>query len=253
MEINEYAAGTPCWIDLGCDDIGRAASFYSALFGWNVSEPIPEAGGYRLASLRDRQVAGLGPQMNPGPPFWATYIRTDDTEETLDKVREAGGTVVMDTTEVMDQGIMGIFHDNQGAVCSLWQPMAHRGSGLANEHGSLTWNELSARDVDAAMAFYPAVFGWIADVKDDGEMPYTEWQLDGRTIAGMAGMMPEVPESAHPHWSVCFAVDDCDDAVAKVSELGGSIQTSPTDIPPGRFAVVRDDQGAEFAVMKLAL
>jgi hypothetical protein len=55
-----------------------------------------------------------------------------------------------------------------------------------------------------------------------------------------------------PHWLVYFAVSDCDATVDKAKELGGAVFVPPTDIPPGRFAVLADPQGAMLAVMKLA-
>ena len=59
---------------------------------------------------------------------------------------------------------------------------------------------------------------------------------------------PEVP----PHWSVCFAVADCDAAVAKARTLGATITMEPMDMPIGRFAAVIDPQGASFTVMQPA-
>ena len=44
---------------------------------------------------------------------------------------------------------------------------------------------------------------------------------------------------------------DADAAVAKVAELGGSVMMGPTDIEPGRFAVVADPSGAVFSVIAL--
>ena len=54
-----------------------------------------------------------------------------------------------------------------------------------------------------------------------------------------------------PSWSVYFAVEDCDAAVAKLQQLGGQPYMGPVDIEPGRFAVVADAQGAVFHVMDL--
>jgi uncharacterized protein len=50
---------------------------------------------------------------------------------------------------------------------------------------------------------------------------------------------------------VYFAVDDADRAAARVGELGGSVMMGPTDIEPGRFAVVADPAGAVFGVLEL--
>ena len=51
---------------------------------------------------------------------------------------------------------------------------------------------------------------------------------------------------------VYFAVDDCDAAATTVAELGGEVCVAPTDIAPGRFAVVADPQGATFSVIALS-
>ena len=57
--------------------------------------------------------------------------------------------------------------------------------------------------------------------------------------------------SAPPHWLPYFAVDDCDASMAQIQELGGQVFTGPMDIPPGRFAVVGDPEGAAFAIIAL--
>ena len=88
-----WPPGTPCWVDLGVADIGKAKAFYTGLFGWDVQDGPPEAGGYRICTLRGRPVAGLGPQMNPGPPVWATYVNTADADAVADRVTAHGGQV----------------------------------------------------------------------------------------------------------------------------------------------------------------
>jgi predicted enzyme related to lactoylglutathione lyase len=50
---------------------------------------------------------------------------------------------------------------------------------------------------------------------------------------------------------VYFAVDDTDDAVAKVKDHGGSVFVEPMDIGVGRLAAVTDPQGAVFSVIDL--
>ena len=60
-------------------------------------------------------------------------------------------------------------------------------------------------------------------------------------------------ESAPPYWMTYFAVDDCDATAAKSKGLGGSLIVPPTEIPNvGRFAVIRDPQGAVFSVITLS-
>lgn len=249
-ERDLYAPGTPSWVDLGTPDPGAAAAFYAALFGWDIEEGPPEAGGYRMCMLRGRPVAGLGPQQSEGmPPWWTTYISVSSADETAAAISENGGHVLVAPMDVMDVGRMAVASDPAGAMFSIWQPKSHHGAGIVNEPGTFCWNELTTRQPVSEVAFYTAVFGWEA-VQSGGPMPYVEFHLHDTSVAGMMEMSdgsfpPEMPDS----WSVYFAVADCDAAAAKVAELGGSVIMDPTDIPPGRFAVCSDPQGATFQIM----
>jgi uncharacterized protein len=254
-ERTSYTPGTPSWVDLGSPDLDAAVEFYGALFGWDVHEAgDPEqTGGYRMAYLSDKPVAGMMPLMQEGqPPAWTTYVSVEDADATAAAVREAGGSVIAEPMDVMDVGRMAVFADPAGAVFSIWQPRAHPGAGLVNEPGAFTWNELNTRDPDAAKAFYSAVFGWEIAEHEMGEMgTYVEWKQGEDPMGGMMDMRGRVPDEVPPHWLTYFAVEDTDATVEKVKELGGGVAFGPIDIPAGRFAVVHDPHGAMFAVIKM--
>lgn len=251
-ERDGYAPGTPGWVDIGTDVEG-AKAFYGALFGWTAQDagPPEQSGGYGFFLKDGRMVAGYGPQQTPGRPFWTTYVVVGDADEAAKRVEQAGGTVVMSPTDVMTQGRMAVFSDPQGAFISAWQPGEHRGAQLVNEPGALCWNELQTRDPEAAKAFYTVVFDWEAVTHTGGPVPYTEFKVDGDSVAGMMPMPPMIPRGVPPHWLVYFAVDDTDAAVNRAGELGGSVQMPPMDVPVGRFSVLTDAQGATFAVIRL--
>ena len=252
MEMETYENGVPSWVELGAPDPTAAGAFYAGLFGWTVNPGPPEAGGYIVAELNGRSVAGIGSQQNPAPPVWATYINVDDADATAAAITAAGGTVMMPPTDVMDVGRMAIFTDPVGAVCGLWQPGTHTGAGIVNEPGAYSWSELVTTDIPASKAFYGAVFGWDGDTMGgDGPGAYTEWKLGGRPIGGMMAKPPTMPEHVPPHWGVYFAVADTDASVARATELGGSVLMAPMDIEPGRFAVLADPAGASFNVIAM--
>lgn len=252
MEIDGYEAGVPSWVDIGVPDKQAAADFYGALFGWEAPEGPPEAGGYRVATIRGRAVAGIGDQQNPGHPVWATYIAVPDADEAVAKVLAAGGQVLLPAMDVLDVGRMAVFADPQGAVFSVWQAGTHPGAELVNEPGTWSWAELITNDVEAAKGFYGDVFGWTTDPKGDGPVPeYTEWQVSGRSVGGMMEKPPTMPAEIPPHWGVYFAVADADAAAERVQELGGQVHVPPTDIEPGRFAAVADPLGGVFYVIAL--
>jgi len=252
MEVDTYENGLPYWVDLGVPDPKKAAQFYSQLFGWDVQEGPPEAGGYAIAHLRGEAVAGLGPQQNPGPPVWMTYVNVDSADDTVEKVKKAGGMAFMEPFDVMDVGRMAVTADPAGAVIGLWQAKAFPGAGIVNEVGAYSWSELITTDLPGAKKYYKAVFGWDADTHG-GEGPggYTEWKVQGKAIGGMMLKPDMMPAEVPPFWGVYFTVIDTDAAVNQVQELGGSLMMPPMDVEPGRFAVVADDQGASFNVITM--
>jgi len=260
--VTAYPSGTPCWADLSTPDARVSSAFYGGLFGWDMrSTPGSDASAYAFFvpagtpadDAASRVVAGLMPLASEAqPPGWNTYVSVTDADATAALVIEAGGQVLVPPLDVDGQGRMVMFADDQGAMIGAWQPKAFRGAGLANEPGSICWSELACRDTAAAERFYGRVFGWQADTSQMGPMTYTEWRLGGRPVAGMAHMDEDWPEGIAPHWMVHFAVADCDAAAARTEELGGQVRVPPTDVPPGRFAVVSDPAGAVFTIIKLA-
>ena len=246
MERDKYAAGTPSWADLGSPDIDASVAFYSALFGWEVAEPHPDAGGYRIAHLRGRTVAGIGPQMGP-MSAWTTYLATDDVDATVAAIQENGGTVMMGPMDVMDQGRMAIAMDSEGAAFGVWQAGAHTGAQLVSEAGAMGWNEVWTRNPDLPKAFYPAVFGYTMDSES---MPgYTMWLVDGQMVGGCMAMPPDIPDRVPPHWALYFVVGDVDAEAARIPELGGMVVTPPFDVPGvGRIAFVHGPAHESFGL-----
>lgn len=254
-ERTSYTPGTPCWVDLATPDIEASASFYGEVLGWEVPE-LPnsaEMGGYRRAKKNGADVAGVMPLMQEGqPPAWSTYVSVEDADATAAAVADAGGSVVAEPMDVMDLGRMAVFTDPTGAFFGIWQPGTFHGAELVNEPGTVGWNELSTRDTAAAKQFYGSVFGWGYDDEPSPRVgTYTIWKAGEAMVGGMLdinalGMPAEIPSN----WLVYFGVEDADAAVEKVQSGGGSVMNGPIDIPVGRFAVVADQFGAAFAVMR---
>jgi predicted enzyme related to lactoylglutathione lyase len=251
MDKDKYAPGEPCWIDCGTD-VKKATAFYSALFGWKVDDLGPDAGGYCMATLDGKPVAGFGPQQNPGPPFWSVYFATHSANHTAEKVKESGGSVLMEPMDVMEAGRMAVLTDPLGAAFSVWEPNQMHGFGKVDEPGTFCWPELVTTDLTASASFYREVFGWTDKRGDDPSMEYVEYQLGVTSVAGMMPKTPDMPAEAPPFWTIYFAVEDTDATLAKVAELGGATVAGPMDVPVGRFAVCADTAGAMFCVIRFA-
>jgi len=256
MEMEKYDNGVPSWVDVQSKDLPRARSFYADLFGWDIEEGPPETGGYSIATLGGKQVAGLGPQMNPeAPSLWMTYVNVDDSDDVAAKVKASGGTAIVEPMDIMTAGRMAVYADPAGAVFGTWQPNEHLGAQLVNEPGALCWNELMTTDLEGSKTFYNKVFGWGEEThtpEEGGGMGgYTEWKLGGRSIGGMMAKPDNVPAEVPPNWTAYFAVSDTDAVVAKAESLGGTVLMPAMDIEPGRFAVLADPTGAVFNVITM--
>jgi predicted enzyme related to lactoylglutathione lyase len=275
-ERDGYIPGVPCWIDTSQPDPDAAVDFYSGLFGWEFEDVMPpdSPGKYFVARLRGLDAAAVGsiPEAAPPMAMWNTYIWVESADDTASKVRDAGGTVLMEPFDVMKAGRMAVFADPEGAMFCAWQAGEHRGARLVNEHGSVNFNGLGTRDAEGAKRFYGSVFGWTTLALGGGAQM---WTLPGygdylsrdnpdlRKLTAEAGApeefvdvvasinpIPDNEPDTPPHWSVTFAVDDADAIATKASELGGEVIAPPFDAPWVRMTVIRDPQGATFIASK---
>jgi predicted enzyme related to lactoylglutathione lyase len=270
-ERDGYIPGVPCWVDTSQPDPRAALPFYRDLFGWEFENTMPEGseGQYFMGRIRGGDVAAIGsiPEGAPSMATWNTYVWVDSADETADRVRRAGGAVVMEPFDVMHAGRMAVLADTEGVTFNVWQAMDHKGATVVNEHGSLNFNGLVTRNPEGAEAFYGEVFGWKTLVLPGNLM----WTLPGygdHLEARNPGLRQQMAQMGAPegfidvvatlnpiadddsetpaHWSVTFAADNADAAAARASELGGEVVAGPFDAPWTRLAVIKDPQGATF-------
>ena len=266
-----YIPGVHCWIDTSQPDPEASLPFYSGLFGWEFEDAMPDGSDakYFIARIRGGDVAAVGsiPEGAPQLAMWNTYIWVDNADDTASAVRDAGGAVLMDAFDVFDAGRMAVLADPDGAVFCAWQPKNHKGATVVNEPGSLNFNNLATRDVEAAKAFYGAVFGWETLPLPAGVF----WTLPGygdhleERSPGLREQMAQMgapdgfidvvavlnpiagdDSATPPSWNVTFAVDDAVAAMSAARELGGDVLAGPIEAPWTRFAVIKDPQGATF-------
>lgn len=259
-EVTKHKPGTFSWADLATPDPAAAKHFYGEVFGWkSEDQPMPQGGTYALARVNGKDVAGIAgmlpDQQTKGiPPYWNPYATVENVDESTKKATSLGATVMMPPFDVMDLGRMSVISDPAGATFSLWQPKKSIGAMLLNEPGAISWVELESRNVDLCRTFYSKLFGWTPQLMNmTGSMQYTVFNDGSDPRAGMMAPMPNTPPQVPSHWTIYFAVKDCDATAKKVSSTGGKTVVPATDIPNiGRFAMFFDPQGAFFAVLQPA-
>jgi predicted enzyme related to lactoylglutathione lyase len=253
QEEPEYRPGMFCWVELGTSDSAAAKSFYTQLFGWDYEDhPMGPGMTYTMLKLNGKDVAALYelmPDMNAHGvlPHWLSYVAVADVDQTAERVKAEGATLLKEPFDVMSEGRMAVIQDPMGAVFALWQAKNHKGSAIRRVPNSLFWNELGTSDTQKAGEFYSKIFGWTTEAFSD---EYTVFKNGAEGIGGMYQITPEMGPIP-PHWLVYFAVDNCDAKAQKATELGGRIMKPAEDIPSvGRFAILIDPQGAAFALIQ---
>lgn len=245
---SSYQPGEPIWADLGTPDMAASLAFYGGLFGWTAEPGPAEFGGYTSFEKDGKKVAGVGPLMSEQqPPVWMSYVCTDDSDKTTALVTEAGGTVIVAPMAVADLGTMSVFIDAAGAAFGTWQPGVHTGAELIDSEGTFTWTELSTRNQATAQPFYEQVFGWTASSGGG----YTEFQLNGSSVAGCMDMPDMAPAEVPSYWMPYFAASDPAAKAQQAADLGGTVLVPLTEFGEGRFCVVQDPHGATFGLLDL--
>ncbi len=245
-----YQPGEPIWVDLCTPNIDATLSFYGSLFGWTCDRTGSEDfGGYSNFSLGGKLVAGVMPQMSPEmPTVWSCYVATDDTDKTAAQVTELGGSVVAPPMAVADLGTMAVFTAPDGSFFGTWQAGTHLGSEVTHEEGAPAWFELSTRNQDAALPFYKQLFGWGAEVSPG----YTEFQQDGRSVAGCMDMPEMVPAMVPSYWMPYFTAADPAAKAQEAAALGATVLVPFMEADKVAFSVVADPHGSTFGLLHVS-
>jgi predicted enzyme related to lactoylglutathione lyase len=233
------------------NDLEGAKSFYGEVLGWTFAEASAEFGNYTEAYASGKAVAAVVPPMpgQDGLSQWCLYFASQDAAATAARIRDHGGEVLMDPMQVADFGTMCLARDPGGVVFGVWQAGTHEGFQATGEPGAYTWAEVFTREPAKSDAFFPAVFSYRQRDMQDGETDFRIYDLGEHTVLGRMKMGEEFPPEVQPYINVYFTVEDCDEAVARATKLGGVLRFGPMTTPFGRFAAISDPQGANFSVI----
>jgi predicted enzyme related to lactoylglutathione lyase len=115
-----------------------------------------------------------------------------------------------------------------------------------HEHtpGSFAWADSGTTDIEAAKAFYEAIFGWGYRIVD--ESGYTMCLLGSEPVAGLYPFTEEMVQmGAAPYWLPYVAAADADATMAKAVSLGAQPTAEVFDVPDqGKGGAFTDPTGA---------
>ena len=249
------------WYELMTGDPGGAKAFYDAVVGWSISEPLPDAHGYRMIGRSDGGFAGgvlpINDEMREkgARPGWLGYIHVANVDEAVRQIEQQGGKTWMPPTDIPMAGRVALVTDPQDAPIYVMTPTPPEGnpdaqSDVFSTHAveRCAWNELVTRDLEAAKLFYTGQFGWtLGDTMPMGEMgDYQFIHAAGERIGAMFA-----PGDRQPAWRFCFRVDSLERSLDALKAGGGEILFGPTEVPGGgRIIQANDPEGAFFMIIE---
>ena len=115
--VNEV--GTWIWNELVTPAVGPARNFYGELFGWSSAEvPGPtERAAFALGDLLVGAVHAPGPGEDEAPR-WTVAFRVADVDESVERVQQLGGTVLLPPMDI-PVGRFSVVADPNGATFTI--------------------------------------------------------------------------------------------------------------------------------------
>ncbi|MEK6932535.1 MAG: VOC family protein [Nanoarchaeota archaeon] len=117
--------------EIPVDEIERAEKFYSKVFGWKTTKyPKMDYTIVHTVEIDDKMMPKESGAINGGIMKRNDKVKNPvitidvkDIDESISKVKKAGGRVVVDNFKVGDMGVSAYFQDSEGNILGLWQSL----------------------------------------------------------------------------------------------------------------------------------
>lgn len=216
------------WGDLFTTDVQGTATFYSEVFGWNAETFGEGDSQYVLLKNDERPVAGIA--HNPVADIaaeavkarWVGYISVEDIEATTERVKAAGGRVLVPPRLIPDRGTISIVVDSDYIVLGLIESTYGDPADHTPKIGEWIWVQLVSLHPEASLPFYKDVFGY-----DEYEETRTPIEGDYLLASGgfaRAGLTPATNENIkRGGWIGFIHCENAAATAAKAESLGAKI------------------------------
>jgi len=239
------------WQDLITDEVSASKRFYGELLGWSFEETTRLGKPYLLVRSGNHMIGGIvgAERDQPDQPIaqWLSYVRVDNLNQAIDRMKRSGGTVLVDPTMVGSSSVAAVIKDPQGAILGLLQSSEEAPDAPA-PLGEFFWREYLTPDSERALSFYSDVLGYQSEISEErDDMTYHVL----RRIKPRAGMIKIEELPVRPNWLPYVRVDDPVALAGKALDLGGKVLLAPS--PGARnssVAIVTDPGGAAVALQK---
>ena len=240
------------WTELLARDSAAAVDYYTRVFGWTTL-PFPGSEPpYTMWANAGVPFGGLMelPTGAAAPPNWLPYIGVLDVDAAVVRAQEEGATLQLPPQEIPGAGRFAVLADPWGASFAVYRTPAEVPAPPPPGVGDICWRELGTGDIERALDFYGALFGWTRGARHDmGELgPYQIFEQRDQMAGGIYLASTEMP----PSWTSYVRVADLAATLAAATAAGGATRVPPMEVPGGdTIAVCADPEGALFALLQV--
>ncbi len=248
--------GKLIWADLFTEKPATCKTFYVNIFGWTADTLGTGRDAYTVFSKNDKPVAGMiyRPALKGSTTMgtWLPYFSVEDLEGAVEAVQKNGGRVEVTTHSFPARGEQVIIRDNQDALVGLMRTTDGDPDDYLAEYGEWLWAQLRVREPSQSIIFYQATLGFtLMDGHLEAENIYDHLWAGNGVFRASLDKIPETAVSANPAWFGFIRVENIEETVARVPELGGFVFLAPDpEIKDGQLAIIRDPSGAFLVVLE---
>jgi predicted enzyme related to lactoylglutathione lyase len=240
------------WAELVTPDVGLAAEFYGAVFGWTFETygPKDDRKTYTQVSADGVPIGGmifrLADKKTPGRDArWVGLMSVADVDAAAAAVAKGGGKTLFAPRTLGDRGRAALFTDPEGAVFGVINSSTGDPDDATGVDNRWLWIELWADDPAKMAAFYQPLGGYeLVAGSVPGEDSGVRLVSAGAPRAGIMRKEAKVPST----WVPYIRVGSVADTVARALEAGGSVVRKPMEMHGTVIAMLLDPTGAPFAV-----
>jgi hypothetical protein len=106
--------------EIPADDVERAKSFYSKLFGWEIKE-IPGMDYWMVMTGGEKTVnGGMMKRQNPQQQI-VDYIDVPSVDKYTAEVKKLGGKIIVPKTAIPEMGYFALCLDTENNAFGIWE------------------------------------------------------------------------------------------------------------------------------------
>jgi uncharacterized protein len=223
-------------IEMRVHNLDAATSFYGSVFSWGIYR---SDASYALVDTGQPPVVGIvhDPRI---PPGISPLIRVHDCQAAVQKAKDLGGRIYIQTAEIAGSGAFTAALDPWGNLIYFWQPYSDGNPTPGREPiNPFVFLEFATPSVEKASRYYNQLLGW-SFWNVPAEQSYAI--AEGNGLKRGIGLYATDPNSSGMVFYV--QVQNLEETAQKIKAAGGEVVVPPDKfLGDGRYLIFADPTG----------